>query len=338
MTTITVQRVDGAFSPQDKRLGLQRGLYSRGLAQQMVWLSGLLPYEHCVEVFKRIGGSGLNASSVWRQTQTQGTRLLAQAQHEQGQVNPERLQVAPAWADHATVKGVSMDGGMVNIRQQGWKEMKVGAIYDVVLRLEYDKHSDEYAEFAHADNLAYTAVLGDVAAFAPALWALAVHQQVPTADTSSVTSDGAEWIWNLAADLFPDSCQIVDYFHALQHLALAAAALFPDKPTHAQRWYADRQDDLFLGNIAAITTPLDHAGLLEFSHYFHSHQRRMQYQQFREDGFPIGSGSVESTVKQFKARLSGPGMRWNPDAAQRMLLIRAAVLDGSFDERWQCAA
>src|SRR5260221_8152581 len=54
-------------------------------------------------------------------------------------VSPERLQMAPVWADHGQVKGVSMDGGMVNIRQQGWKEMKVGAIYDVALRLEYDQ-------------------------------------------------------------------------------------------------------------------------------------------------------------------------------------------------------
>ena len=56
-----------------------------------------------------------------------------------------------------------MDGGMVNIRQQGWKEMKVGAIYNVALRLEYDQRADEYAEFAHAQNMANTAVLGDEA-------------------------------------------------------------------------------------------------------------------------------------------------------------------------------
>ena len=120
-----------------------------------------------------------------------------------------------------------MDGGMVNIRQQGWKEMKVGAIYDVALRLEYDQRADEYAEFAHAQNMAYTAVLGDEAHFAPALWALAVDQHLPTAQTSSVTSDGAEWIWNLPDDLFPDSSQIVDWFHACQHLSDAASALFP---------------------------------------------------------------------------------------------------------------
>jgi hypothetical protein len=308
------------------------------MAQQMVWLSGLLPYEQCVEVFARVGGYALNNSSIWRQTQGYGAKLLAGSQQEQAKVSPERLQMAAAWTDHEQVKGVSMDGGMVNIRQQGWKEMKVGAAYDVVVRLEYDKRTEEYAEYAHAQNLAYTAVLGEVACFAPALWALAVDQQIPTAQTSSVTADGAEWIWNLADDLFPDSRQIVDWFHACQHLAEAAAALFPDSSEAATRWYRARQDDLFLGNIAAITTPLDQANLANCSHYFHTHQRRMQYQEFREEGLPIGSGSVESTVKQFKSRLTGPGMRWNPEPAQCMLLIRAAVLDGSFDDRWLRAA
>ncbi len=145
-------------------------------------------------------------------------------------------------------------------------------------------------------------------------------------------------MWNPVDDYFPDSTQIVDWFHATQHLAAAAQALFPDQPRRADAWFHQRQDDLFLGNIHAITAPLDKAGLTEHSHYFHHHQRRMQYQEFRENGFPIGSGTVESGVKQFKARLAGTGMRWNRDAAQRMLVIRAAVLDCSFDERWRAAA
>jgi hypothetical protein len=167
---------------------------------------------------------------------------------------------------------------------------------------------------------------------------LAVEQQVPTARQSSVTADGAEWIWNLSADLFPDSSQIVDWFHAADHLSEAAHALFPDQPKQVDTWFRQRQDDLFLGNIHPITDPLDAAGLSDHSHYFHTHQRRMRYQEFREQGLPIGSGSVESTVKQFKARLAGTGMRWKRPNAQRMLLIRAAVLDNSFDTRWKAVA
>jgi len=183
-----------------------------------------------------------------------------------------------------------------------------------------------------------TAVLGDVEEFRPALWALAVAHDLPTARQSSVTADGAAWIWNLSADLFPDSAQIVDWYHAVDQLALAAEALFPADSNRVQRWFIQRQDDLFLGNLQAIIEPLDAAGLSDHSHYFHTHQRRMQYLEFRQNGWPIGSGTVESNVKQFKSRLTGTGMRWNRHCAQCMLLIRGAVLDYSFDDRWHHVA
>ena len=64
----------------------------------------------------------------------------------------------------------------------------------------------------------------------------------------------------------------------------------------------------------------------------------MQYQEFREEGYPIGSGTVESGIKQFKARLTGPGMRWSRPGAERMLIIRAAVLADTFDALWTVAA
>jgi len=319
-------------------MGVVEGVYSTSMAQHMVWLSGRLTFGECVEVFERIGQCIVGRSSIWRRFQTHGERLVAVAQAEESQVCPERMQLGAASTDHATVKGASMDGGMVNIRTEGWKEMKVGTVYDVALRLEYDERSGEYVQLPHAQNMGYTAVLGDVEQFRPALWALAVAHALPSARQSSVTADGAAWIWNLSADLFPDSAQIVDWYHALDHLAAAAEALFPTDAKRAERWLNQRQDDLFLGNLDAITQPLDAAGLFDHSHYFHTHLRRMQYLEFRENGLPIGSGTVESTVKQFKTRLTGTGMRWNRDSAQRMLLIRGAVLDGSFDDRWQQAA
>jgi hypothetical protein len=63
----------------------------------------------------------------------------------------------------------------------------------------------------------------------------------------------------------------------------------------------------------------------------------MQYPVFRADGYPIGSGSVESGIKQYKARLTGPGMRWSCAGVDRMVVIRSAVLSNSFDELWAAA-
>lgn len=303
----------------------------------MVWLAGLLTFEQSAAVFERIAGRHIPASSIWRAVQEHGERLQAHMAHQIEQANPERLVLADRRTDHAQPKGVSLDGGMVNIRAEGWKEVKVGTVYDIELHLERDPDTAELVEMPHAVNIAYTAVLGDVKTFAPALWHIAVRHGLPTAHESSVTADGAEWIWNLVADYFPDSIQIVDWYHAIQHLALAAQALHLDQPDKAKPWLLKHTRSLFQGQVHLITQSLDEAGLTDHSHYFHTHHRRMNYLEFRENGWPIGSGSVESEVKQFKTRLSAAGMRWSRLGAQRMLLIRGAVLDNSFDALWAAA-
>jgi hypothetical protein len=72
--------------------------------------------------------------------------------------------------------------------------------------------------------------------------------------------------------------------------------------------------------------------------YFRTHQRRMTYQTFREQGFPIGSGAVESAIKQFKQRLTAAGMRWSRPGIERMIAIRTAILSHTFFDLWQQAA
>ena len=71
--------------------------------------------------------------------------------------------------------------------------------------------------------------------------------------------------------------------------------------------------------------------------YFADNQRRMQYMELREDGFPIGSGMVETGCKQFRARFTGAGMRWSRPGVERLLPVRAAILSHRFDEAWRTA-
>ncbi len=300
----------------------------------MVWLSTQVSYETASEVFERIGHRHIPGVSIWRQTQKHGQRIEQAVQQTALRDPLERTVMAEQRDSQQKRKGISLDGGMVNIRDEGWKEFKVGTIFEVEQRWERDPNTHELVPIPHGVGMVYAAVLGSASEFAPAFWRLAVEHRIPQTDDTSVTADGAEWIWNLSMDLFPDSLQIVDWFHACQHLSLASSALFPDDPQPAQRWYAHRLDDLFHGAAAAIALELECADLPDHAHYFRVHQRRMQYQEFREDGYPIGSGTVESAIKQFKSRLTGAGMRWSRSAARQMLLLRAAALDHSFDTRW----
>lgn len=332
--------MDAVIFPLDEQLKLNRSAYSPELARQMVWLSGLLPFQQCAAVFEQIGERFIPGSSIWRQTRRHGQRLQAYRKHQQQPVSVERVVLPEARYDHHQRKAVSLDGGMVNIRGEGWRELKVGAVFDVDMRLERNPQTHELDEMAHGVNIHYTAVLGSKEAFTPALWALAVSCDLPTAKERAVVADGAAWIWEVAEAVCPDGRQIVDWFHAVQHLADAATVLYPNEPDDPQRaqWLKTYKDHLYRGRIDQIIAALHEHGHADLAGYFERHQRRMQYLEFREEGFPIGSGTVESGVKQFKQRLTGAGMRWNADNADRMLVIRAAVLGNDFAALWADAA
>lgn len=339
MSILSVPIVLRLIFPLDEQWQLTRSVYSHEMAARMVWLSALLPYEQCQAILERIGERYLPSSSIWRQVQIHAERLEKHVQEKREQVSVERVVLPDMRHDHSEPKLVSMDGGMVNIRHQGWRELKVGAISDIERRLERNPRSQELEEMAHGVNVHYTAVLGSKDEFSPALWALALEQDVPTAQQRATVGDGALWVWNVAEAVCPDGAQIVDWFHAVEHLSDAAHILYPDEKDEKKRkrWFKTYKDHLYMGRIHKIIGALTKQDHPELATYFERHQRRMQYHQFREEGLPIGSGTVESGVKQFKQRLCGTGMRWEENNANQMLVIRAAVLSNQFDALWQNA-
>ena len=284
----------------------------------------------------RVGERFVSASTTWRMMQFYGKQLQAVVEHEREQVGVERIQLPDAKHDHDQRKGVSLDGGMVNIRGEGWRELKVGTVFDVELRLEQNPQTQEWDEMAHGVNVHYTAVLGSKADFTPALWALAVQHDLPTARQRSVVADGALWIWDVAEDVCPDGQQVVDWYHAVEHLYDAALALYPSEADLAkrQRWFKTYKDHLYMGRIENIISVLHKRGVAQLATYFERHKRRMQYLKFREQGLPIGSGTVESGVKQYKQRLTGTGMRWHLRYANHMIILRSAILGRDFDNLW----
>ena len=316
--------------PLDTSWNLDERGYSPNLSYQLVWLSGLVAFAHAQQILEDIGQIEVATTTLWEQVQHHGARLQAHVLRNQARVSIERTRWQSQHYNPKMTRCVSIDGGMVCLRDEGWKEMKVGLVSD----FKTDWLSD--AASVKLVDMDYCAVIGDVHSFDPALWALAVKRDVPYAGQLVVVCDGAPWIWRLVADLFPVCHQILDYYHARQHLAKMAQERHPDDNEQAQIWFKDMSDALFNGEIFKIIADLQ-AHHLKTS-YFVNHQRRMQYQQFRAEGFPIGSGGVESAIKQFKHRLTGAGMRWSRQGAERMITIRSTLLAGHLSTLWQHAA
>ena len=334
------------FFPLDEQLELWDGHWSEQVAKLAVWLSGLVEFDEGAEILERVGQMPMSTSSVWRRAKVWGERgrALEMVQCAQASALPPRAEIVTGEARSAPNQGVAIDGTMVHIREEGWKELKTGCIFEIKVKSAPDPFTGDPIELAQAYRNSYVAHLGGPDSFGQAVWAEARRRGWTRAGDTIALGDGAPWIWNLIKEHFFDSRQCVDWYHAAQHLWKVAHLLHGEGTPAAKQWFKDYETPLFEGHAdrlaqwlgeLARSHPTVAEGLRGEAHYFETNQRRMQYLELREDGFPIGSGMVESACKQFGARFSGPGMRWGRPGIERLLPVRAAVMGHSFDNWWK---
>jgi len=331
----------------DQQLKIWEKHWSEQVAKQAVWLSGLVAYGQAAEILERVGGVHISGSSVWQRSQKWGEALRKEEERIKIAAQEVELRngVVPGEVKSEQRMGVSMDGAMMNIRGEGWKEFKVGVLFEVGEEVILEKQTQEELEVGCALNNTYVAHLGGPESFGQKLWAEARRRRWTQAADTQIVADGAMWIWNLAREHFYDSQQVVDWYHAKQHLFHAAELLHGAEDTSAmQRWLNAQETALFQGHANEIAATLHQQAaqthnddLRQEAGYFEHHQHRMDYLEMRIQRWVIGSGSVESGAKQYKTRLTGPGMRWSRKGAERILPIRSAVLGQRFDTLWQAA-
>jgi hypothetical protein len=319
--------------------------WSEGLRKLAVWLDGLLTFERAENVLAQVGQMLMSDTTAWRQVQRSGAQALAveAVQRAAASALPERQRIVPGEVATQERLAATMDGAMIHIRGEGWKELKVGGIGKIRLGPTKDPVTGEMLELAHTIENTYVAHLGGPVVFGQQLWAEAYARRWSQAADSVVLGDGAPWIWNLASEHCYDSRQGVDWYHAKEHLALAANLIHGEGTPAAHQWLKEQETVLFEGHAERVADCIArHANgkrktakeLRVQAGYFRDNQRRMQYLELREDGCPIGSGLAESGCKQFRARFTGPGMRWSRTGAERLLPVRAAIMSNRYDKFW----
>ncbi len=179
------------------------------------------------------------------------------------------------------------------------------------------------------------------AEFAQRVWREALRRGVEHAVRVVVLGDGAVWIWNLADLLFPHAVQIVDLFHAIEHLAKVGRAIYGTTGDLTRAWTKARAEDLkegrfedVLDDLRARTGAHEEAG--ECLRYFETNRHRMRYAEFRAMGLCVGSGVVEAGCKTVvAARFKGAGMHWSVAGANAILALRCSLLSGRFEDFWE---
>jgi len=316
------------------------------VAKQIVWLSGLVPFEQVEQIMREIGGKYISRSSVWRLTSRYGNKLRAvEALQEAMLFDYSEMETCETNQSNERM-GASMDGAMIHIREEGWKELKVGCMFDIEKKLENDPHIQGENITCQTTHNSYVAHLGSPTVFGKKLWTEAHQRNWEKAKETLIIGDGATWIWNLANEHFYNSLQLVDWFHATEHLSNASKVIFGEDTPIGKHWFEHWKTKLYLGRIDHLVRSMNNQAkkqphkkdaIRKEVIYFQNNSTRMNYQDLQIEGYPIGSGMVESAGKQYKARFCGSGMHWSRKGAENLLPIRTAILSKRFDFAWKQA-
>ena len=155
-----------------------------------------------------------------------------------------------------------------------------------------------------------------------------------------VLGDGSAWIWNTAKELFPQAVQILDRFHAKEHLSQVGKLIYGDSEA-GQKWIQRRYDELDEGRFKPLLRALDRQAVtceqaLECADYVRKNSDRMRYPEFHKQGFCTATGVVEAGCKVvIGTRLKRTGMHWTVSGANAIIALRCCKLSGRFEDFWE---
>lgn len=342
------------FSPLDKKLRLRADHWSSGVARVAVrqGLQGR-SFELAAESFSDATGCAMSDESMRQVTQGWGKAVDEKREQEAaGVFDPNLKQTVEVQSAFPIEKqaSISTDGGMVHVRGEGWKEVKMVTISAVRPKKETEKgaHPDgrrykPYEPQMMLEKHSYQAGLWDADKMGQHQYLEGMRRQVNACAKVSSTNDGARWIKRITAENFPQATQIVDWFHAAEKMWHIGKQTIADKQERAD-WVTGRLDDLWMGRLSTVNAALEKVDTsraidpedIELSiGYFWRQENRMKYHQYRIVGYPIGSGSVESGINNVvHHRMKRQGRGWQRENVNPMLAALGELHSDRFERAW----
>ena len=336
----------------DVELDIENTEFSPGVRRLQAIVGQEAPFDHGREQMKVLAGLEVTTKSVERTAEAIGAAI---AQREQAEIHKAlQLELPVVVGEPLRILYVQMDGTGVpvvkkeTVGRQGksegqpahTREVKLGCVFT---QTTWDKQG--YA-MHDPDSTTYTGAIESAEEFGRRIYAEAWGRGWNRALQKVVMGDGAEWIWNLVALHFPDAMQIVDLYHARQHLWEVARRLFPNEEGKQKAWMKIHQKRLLdRGKIEKLVGALrsiesDNPELIEKiraeADYFERNAERMRYPKFRRQHLFVGSGVIEAGCKTVVAsRLKRSGMFWTVRGANVILALRCCHLNGEFEDYWE---
>ena len=314
-----------SYIPLDKKYDIENTGFSPGVRNTVNYLSSKHPFNESSELLLKLLKIKVSKDKCKKISETTGLEIdLMLQEKDKERLSSEFIEPDFGLTEHFYI---SADGTMVNTTK-GWKEAKAGVIF--TSRKNKDGKPIK-------DKARYLGGFESSKDFGNKLFLTAVECGIDYAKEVIVIGDGAKWIWNEADMHFPGAVQIVDWYHAAEHLWDAAKIIYEGQESKINNYAEKHIIFLNQGNIDKIIQSLKRLKpkykkifkkISETIGYFSNNQKRMKYDEFKKKGYFIGSGIVESACKYVVAkRLKQSGMIWLIAYANAILQLRICFLN-----------
>lgn len=337
--------------PADAELDIEDTEVSPGVRRMQAVIGQEVPFDRGRQQMKLLAGLEVNAKSVERTAEAVGEDIARQERGEIGRAL--QLDLPVVVGEPIPILYMEMDGTGVPVvkketlgrkgKQEGrpahTREVKLGCVFTQT------RWNREGYAIRDPDSTTYAGAIETAEEFGRRLYVEAWKRGWSRAQKKVVLGDGAEWIWNLAQQHFPGAIQIVDLFHARQHLWEVVRRLHPNDEAKQKRWIMVQQNRLDKGKIeklvlAVRSIPTSNPEVAEKlrteADYFERNAERMRYPKFRAQHLFVGSGVIEAGCKTvIGSRLKQSGMFWTVRGANAIIALRCCALNGRFEDYWE---
>jgi hypothetical protein len=341
------------FAPRDAELGVAGASMSPGLTAMNDQAAAAAPFAKASRLLDCLAGVRLTVKRVERAAEASGAAQAAADRGRTALITARKLVPLPpsplpdklygaidGTGVTMTAKETAGRDGKGEDGRARTREVKLGVFFT------QDEVDDEGYPVRDPGSASYIATFEPAHVFADLVKAEGIRRGADHVRQLTILGDGAAWIWNIAGSKFPEATQIVDLYHAREHLHDLARLLEYMLLDRKDQWLAARLEDLDYGDIdgickAARVFPLVGVRKDELDTalgYFEHNAPRMRYHWFRSRGLFVGSGAVESGCKAvIGQRLKLSGMRWTVNGASAITTLRCHQASCPDDHVWQPA-
>jgi Uncharacterised protein family (UPF0236) len=339
-------RCQSGFCPRDRALGLEWSSLTPGVLRMTASAAALLSFEESSELLHELAGVEVSAKQVERVAEALGAEIAVDERQQVEKMSP----VAPTLY-------LGMDGTGVPVRASEvvghagkqpdgsakTREAKVVTIWSAESRDKEGKPIRDPGSITYSAAVESAATLDtdpELSDFATRVLREARRRGFAEAARQVVLGDGSIWIWNTATELFPEATQILDRFHAKEHLSTVGKVIFGNSEA-GKAWIQQRYDELDEGHLSSLVQALHpyvgkYKEARECIHYIWNNRRRMRYPTFDQQRLCTSTGVVEAGCKVvIGTRLKRAGMHWTVKGANAIVALRCSKLSGRFEDFWE---